>query len=39
MAGRGRVKDKDAEAAMAAVITAVRQLEGGGEIALIREED
>lgn len=39
MAARGVVKDKDAELAMNAVITAVRQLEASGEMALIREEE
>ena len=39
MAARGRVKEKEAEAAMASIITAVHQLEAAGEIALIREED
>lgn len=36
---RGAVKDKDIELAMNAVITAIRQLEGSGEIVLIRAED
>lgn len=39
MATNGRVKEKEAEAAMASIITAVRQLEAAGEIALIREEE
>ena len=39
MEARGTVKEKDAELAMNAVITAVRQLEATGEIVLIREED
>lgn len=36
---RGVVKEKDAELAMNAVITAVRQLEASGEVILIRQED
>ena len=39
MAARGRVKDKDAEEAMNAVVGAIRELEAGGELALIAEED
>ena len=39
MTARGKVKDKDAEEAMTAVITAVRQLESAGELALIKEDD
>ena len=39
MAERGQVKEKDAEAAMAAIIGAIRQLESTGEIALITPED
>ncbi len=39
MEARGVVKEKDAELAMNAVITAVRQLEATGEVVLIREED
>ena len=39
IAARGKVRDKDAEAAMAAVILAVRQLEAAGEVALIQQED
>lgn len=39
MEARGAVKDRDAELAMNAVITAVRQLEATGEIVLIREEE
>jgi flagellar motor switch protein FliG len=39
MEARGAVKEKDAELAMNAVITAVRQLEATGEIVLIREEE
>lgn len=39
MASRGTVKDKDAEAAMAAIITAIRQLEAAGEVVLIQEEE
>ena len=36
---RGVVKEKDAELAMNAVITAIRGLESSGEVVLIREED
>ncbi len=39
MAARGRVKDKDAEEAMNAVVNAIRELETGGELALIQEEE
>ncbi len=39
MAGRGKVKEKDAEAAMTAVINAVRQLEAAGEIVLVKDEE
>ena len=39
MASRGRVKEKDAEAAMAAVVMAIRQLEAAGEIVLIQPEE
>ena len=39
MEARGAVKEKDAELAMIAVITAVRQLEATGEIVLIRDEE
>jgi flagellar motor switch protein FliG len=39
IATRGKVKEKDAEEAMAAVVSAIRQLEGAGELALIRDDD
>jgi flagellar motor switch protein FliG len=39
MAGRGKVKEKDGEAAMTAVISAIRQLEAAGEITLIQPEE
>jgi flagellar motor switch protein FliG len=39
MAARGKVKDKDAEEAMNAIISAVRELETSGELALIQDED
>lgn len=39
MDARGAVKEKDAELAMNAVITAVRSLETAGEVALIRDDD
>jgi flagellar motor switch protein FliG len=38
-AERGRVKEKDAEEAMAAIVTAIRQLEAAGEIALVQPEE
>ena len=36
---RGRIKDKDAEAAFSAIVTGIRQLEASGEIALIKEDE
>lgn len=39
MAARGKVKDKDAEEAMTAIISAIRTLEASGEITLIQPED
>jgi flagellar motor switch protein FliG len=39
MAQRGKVKDKDGEEAMAAVITAIRTLEATAEITLIQPEE
>lgn len=39
MATRGKVKDKDAEEAMNAIIGAIRTLEASGEIALVQPED
>ena len=39
MATRGKVKDKEAEAAMSAIVTAIRQLEAAGEIVLQRDEE
>jgi flagellar motor switch protein FliG len=36
---RGKVKDREGEEAMNAIILAIRQLEGAGELALIREDD
>lgn len=39
IAARGKVKDKDGEEAMNIVITAIRQLEAAGELALEQEED
>lgn len=38
IAQRGRVRDKDAEEAMAAVVTALRQLQAAGEIVLVEPE-
>lgn len=39
MAGRSKVKDKDAEEAMNIVINAVRELEAAGELTLVKEEE
>ena len=39
IAARGKVRDKDAEEAMAAVILAVRQLEAAGELVLVLQDD
>ena len=39
MATRGKIKEKDAEEAMNAIVTAIRQLEGSGEITLVAAED
>lgn len=39
MASRGKVKDKDGEAAMTAIITAIRTLETTGELTLVQEEE
>ena len=39
MAARGRIKDKDAEEAMNTVVNAIRELETGGELVLISEEE
>ena len=39
MVTRGRVKEKDAEAAMAMVVMAIRQLEAAGEIILVQQEE
>lgn len=39
MGTRGRVKDKDAEEAMTAIIAAIRALEASGEITLIQPEE
>lgn len=36
---RGKIKDKDAEEAMNAIIAGIRQLEAAGEIALVVEDD
>lgn len=36
---RGKVREKEGEEAMAAVVTAIRQMEGAGELVLIRDED
>ncbi|MEO8241268.1 MAG: FliG C-terminal domain-containing protein [bacterium] len=39
VAGRGKIKDKDAEEAMTAIVTAIRQLEGAGEVVLVTPEE
>lgn len=39
MATRGKIKDKDAEEAMTAIINAIRTLENSGEITLIKPDD
>jgi flagellar motor switch protein FliG len=39
IAARGKIKDKDGETAMSAVVTAIRQLEGTGEVILKQEDD
>jgi flagellar motor switch protein FliG len=39
VAERGRVKEKEAEEAMGAVVTAIRQLESAGDIALLQADD
>ncbi|MFM2389916.1 MAG: hypothetical protein RLZZ437_1471 [Pseudomonadota bacterium] len=37
IAGRGKIKDKDGETAMSAVVTGIRQLEASGEVILRQE--
>ena len=39
MEARFKIKDKDGEAAMNAIILAIRQLEAAGEVALIQSEE
>lgn len=39
IAERGKVREKDGQAAMAAVMEAIRQLEGAGELSLTRDDD
>ncbi len=39
IAGRGKIREKDAEEAMSIVVTAIRQLEGAGEIVLVTPEE
>ena len=39
IAARGKIKDKDGEEAMSAIVTAIRQLEGSGELVLVTPED
>ena len=38
MAQRGKIKEKDAEEAMGAIVMAIRQLEGSGEVVLVEPE-
>ncbi|MDZ4068832.1 MAG: FliG C-terminal domain-containing protein, partial [Tabrizicola sp.] len=39
MATRGKIKDRDAEEAMATIITAIRSLEASGELTLLQPEE
>ncbi|HEX9859379.1 MAG TPA: FliG C-terminal domain-containing protein [Paracoccaceae bacterium] len=39
MATRGRIKGKEAEEAMNAVITAIRQLESAGDLVLATDDE
>ena len=39
MANRGKVRDKDGDEAMTAIVNAIRQLEAAGELSLIQPED
>ncbi len=39
MTARGKIKEKDAEEAMTAIVSAIRQLEASGELVLIQPED
>ncbi len=39
VATRGKVKDKEAEEAMTVIVNAIRQLEGAGELILMRDEE
>ncbi|MFN3723122.1 MAG: flagellar motor switch protein FliG [Paracoccaceae bacterium] len=39
MAAKGKIKEKDADEAMAAIVAIIRQLEGAGEIVLIRDDE
>jgi flagellar motor switch protein FliG len=39
MAERGQIRPKEAEEAMAAIVTTIRQLEAAGELALIAVEE
>ena len=39
VAARGKIKDKDAEEAMSIIVTAIRQLEGSGEVVLVTPEE
>ena len=39
MANLGKVKEKDAEEAMSAVVAAIREMEAAGEIFLVAEDE
>ena len=39
MAERGPVRPKDGEAALTAIVTAIRQLEAAGEVSLVMPEE
>jgi len=39
MAQRGKVKDKDADEAMSAIVLAIRGLEAAGEVVLITDDE
>ena len=39
IATRGKIREKDADDAMSVIVTAIRQLEGAGEVVLVTPED
>lgn len=39
IAGRGKIKEKDADEAMGTIVMAIRQLEGSGEVVLVQPEE